>query len=59
MNINSLSNSVREFEENNQGATIVDYLESNLELDFDLRQAMTDKFAEMETSNSRKFNFRF
>jgi len=28
MNINSLVNSVREFEENNQGATIVDYLES-------------------------------
>ncbi|MBR6779198.1 MAG: UvrD-helicase domain-containing protein [Clostridia bacterium] len=28
LNINSLSNSVREFEENNQGATIVDYLES-------------------------------
>lgn len=28
MNINSLSNSVREFEENNAGATIVDYLES-------------------------------
>ena len=28
MNINSLVNSVREFEENNQGATIIDYLES-------------------------------
>ena len=28
MNINSLSNSVREFEENNAGSTIVDYLES-------------------------------
>ena len=28
LNINSLANSVREFEENNAGATIVDYLES-------------------------------
>lgn len=28
LNINSLSNSVREFEENNAGATIIDYLES-------------------------------
>ncbi len=28
LNINSLSNSVREFEENNEGATIVDYLQS-------------------------------
>ncbi len=28
LNINSLSNSVREFEENNDGATIVDYLQS-------------------------------
>ena len=28
LNVNSLSNSVREFEENNQGATIVDYLQS-------------------------------
>ena len=28
LNVNSLANSVREFEENNEGATIVDYLES-------------------------------
>ncbi len=28
LNVNSLSNSVREFEENNAGATIIDYLES-------------------------------
>ena len=46
------------YDKNQLNGQIVDYLESNLELDFDLRQAMTDKFAEMETSNSRKFNFR-
>ena len=45
------------YDKNQLNGQIVDYLESNLELDFDLRQAMTDKFAEMETSNSRKFNF--
>ena len=46
------------YDKNQLNGQIVDYLESQLELDFDLRQAMTDKFAEMETSNSRKFNFR-
>ena len=46
------------YDKNQLNGQIVDYLESNLELDFDLRQTMTDKFAEMETSNSRKFNFR-
>ena len=46
------------YDKNQLNGQIVDYLESNLELDFDLRKVMTDKFAEMETSNSRKFNFR-
>ena len=35
-----------------------DYLEEQLNLDFDLRSAINAKFDEMETSNSRKFNFR-
>ena len=46
------------YDKNQLNGQIVDYLETQLELDFDLRQAMTDKFSEMETSNSRKFNFR-
>ena len=46
------------YDKNQLNGQIVDYLETQLALDFDLRQAMTDKFSEMETSNSRKFNFR-
>ncbi len=46
------------YDKNQLNGQIVDYLESNLELDFDLRQTMSEKFSEMETSNSRKFNFR-
>ena len=46
------------YDKNRLNGQIVDYLEQQLELDFDLRKAMEDKFSEMETSNSRKFNFR-
>ncbi|MBR5520566.1 MAG: radical SAM protein [Oscillospiraceae bacterium] len=46
------------YDKNKLNGQIVDYLEKQLKLDFDLRTAMADKFDEMETSNSRKFNFR-
>ncbi len=46
------------YDKNQLNGQIVDYLEKELELDFDLRLAMEEKFREMETSNSRKFNFR-
>ncbi len=46
------------YDKNRLNGQIIDYLQGNLELDFDLPQAMEQKFDEMETSNSRKFNFR-
>ncbi len=46
------------YDKNQLNGQIVDYLEENLSLDFDLRQAMARKFDEMETSHTRKFNFR-
>ncbi|MBQ8604808.1 MAG: radical SAM protein [Oscillospiraceae bacterium] len=46
------------YDKNQLNGQIVDYLEKELELDFDLRRAMNEKFDEMETSHSRKFNFR-
>ncbi len=46
------------YDKNQLNGQIVDYLEEKLSLDFDLRQAMDEKFDEMETSHSRKFNFR-
>ena len=46
------------YDKNQLNGQIVDYLEEQLSLDFDLRGAINAKFDEMETSNSRKFNFR-
>ncbi len=46
------------YDKNQLNGQIVDYLEEELELNFDLRRSMNDKFDEMETSHSRKFNFR-
>ena len=46
------------YDKNQLNGQIVDYLEEKLELDFDLRQSINEKFDEMETSHSRKFNFR-
>ena len=46
------------YDKNQLNGQIVDYLEEQLSLDFDLRNAINAKFDEMETSNSRKFNFR-
>ncbi len=46
------------YDKNRLNGQIIDYLEKQLEPDFDLRKAMEEKFTEMETSHSRKFNFR-
>lgn len=45
------------YDKNKLNGQIVDYLEKELCLDFDLVKAMEEKFEEMETSRSRKFNF--
>lgn len=46
------------YDKNKLNGQIVDYLVKSLELDFDLEQAISDKFADMDNSNSRKFNIK-
>ena len=46
------------YDRNQLNGQIVDYLEKELELDFELGSAIAAKLDEMETSHSRKFNFR-
>ncbi len=46
------------YDKNKLNGQIIDYIKNNLELDFDFEKAISDKFEEMNNSNSRKFNIK-